>query len=99
MPTSGEPPYTLSADINGAEFIDNVYYRASVRSSGATGNCPTRGTAAPLSPTSLNALIKTGTTTSTLDVPLGDCRTYTLEIFDVSDNSLVAEASTSVDNV
>lgn len=98
-PTSGAGPYTFTAVFDDPTFIDGVNYSISVRSSGAVGSCPQRGSAEPFPPADIATLLNTGSVTVTFVIPAGSCRTFTLDVLRVSNNTSVANSSVSVNNV
>ena len=98
-PTSGAPPYLLSAVIDKSAFVDNVYYRATLRASTSAGSCPLIGVENIFSQTQINTLVTTGNLSASSAVPSGSCRTFTLQLLRVLDNSVVASSSVYVNNV
>lgn len=98
-PTSGDAPYTLSASFVDTTYIDGVNYRVRVQSSVSVGSCPSIGTSEPLGVSQVNQLVVSGSTITNPVVPAGSCRTFTLDILRLSDNSVVDSSSVSVDNI
>lgn len=99
-PTSGDGPYTVTATVANSENIDGVNYYATVGTDVGVGSCPLEGSSNLWEQFSVDLLLNTGTrTTSYPNVPAGSCRTLSLRIMRVYDNSVVAVSSASIDNV
>lgn len=98
-PTSGEGPYTLSANISDSQYVDGVVFAAAIRYTSTVGSCPQTGSGVRLDPSQEAALVHTGSTISDVPVPSGSCRAYTLRISRVSDGAVVAISTVHVDNI
>ena len=98
-PTSGEGPYLFTADVNRKALVNGVYYKATVRSSGSTSNCPSSGNGAELSEVLVQELLKNGQVSYESSVPVGNCTTFTLRLIGMSTNVVVSQASVSVNNL
>lgn len=99
-PTRGANPYILNADVDNFSVINGVHYRATVSSTRATGSCPALGVSSAMNANAVAQLVSgvpvdTGAST----VATGDCRTWTLTIIKVSDNSIIDQSSVSVSNL
>lgn len=97
-PTSGEAPYLFTAIIDNASLIDGVLYTATVMYSTSPNSCPLEGNSTPWNAGQINDLINGNGTTVNTSVNPGICRTWTLNVFRVSDSTVVASSSVSVDN-
>lgn len=97
-PTSGAPPYMLSATFAEKHLIDGVQYVLRARNSTGTEVCPTVGTTmAP--PEYAEQLLSVGTYEIIGPVASGSCRTTTLQIVDVLSNTVVSQQSVYVSNI
>ena len=99
-PTSGEPPFTLSAEVSNVEYVDGVNYVASVAFSILSGVCPTQGATVPFSQEDVKSLLDgQDVIRGTTPVATGSCRTYTMQIRRVSDGAVVATSNATIDNI
>lgn len=90
----------LEANVEQFQIIDGVHYRATIASTRAIGSCPTLGITTELSaPLVAQVLSGVATNSGMSTVASGDCRTWTLTIYKVSDNSIFAQSSISVNNI
>lgn len=97
-PTSGAPPYVLSATFAEQYLIDGVRYLLRARNSTSTGVCPTVGTT--MAPAEYaEQLLSVGTYTIIGPVASGSCRTTTLQIVNVLTGAVVSESSVNVSNI
>ena len=99
-PTSGEPPYTFTADINSKMNIDNVHYALEFRTSTSTTSCPVGVQSGSNQLPPVNALLNTGTFIQNGGaVPVGSCKAHSLIIVDLSDNSVIDYMNVDIDNI
>lgn len=98
-PTSGSAPYVLSATFGNKDSIDNVDYALELRTSVLVGSCFVGvATGNPIAGAA-SSLLNTGVSSVTGSVPAGSCRTYSLIIRDLSNNSILASQNVNVNNV
>lgn len=97
-PTSGDAPYTFTAQISDAVNIDGGRYTLLFQSTTAVGSCPPLGSSTNV-PGGVDALLATGQSTDTVDVPAGSCRTYTLRIRDNELGTYISSENVQVSNV
>lgn len=99
-PTSGDGPYVVSADVSNSHSIDGIHYYATVETSVSGGNCPLSGSGEPWSAFNVGNLISgQSVTTSYPNVPDGSCRTISLRIRRVIDDSVLDISNVSIDNI
>lgn len=97
-PTSGGNEFIISANILNSSAIDNINYKATVCYSTASGSCPSTGSSTCHSQTVVDALVVTGSVTVPISVvPGGSCRTWTLNILQVSNDTVVDSSNAFVD--
>ena len=97
-PTSGDFPYNFTATFLSAMLLDDVRYSLLFQSSTAVGSCPSLGVGTEL-PGGVASLLATGTYTSTISVPAGSCRAYTLRIRDNVTDTFISTETVHVDNI
>lgn len=99
-PTSGDGPYVLSAEIEGADLINGLYSMATVVNSVAVGSCPPRGSGPSLDRSIVDSLVAGNEVQlPTANVPSGSCRSFTLSIVRLSDNAIISSEIATVDNL
>lgn len=98
-PTSGEAPYTFTANVENATLIDGVLYSASVMYSTSSESCPLVGNSTAWSSEQVNNLIFGDSRILNQNVNPNTCRTFTLEILRVSDSTVVASSNVSISNL
>ena len=97
-PTSGAAPYLLTASFAEQHLINGMVYVLRVRSSTEVGVCPLVGFT--LNPTFwATNLLENGSQSVLNNVPSGSCRTTTLQIVELSSNTIVSQMSVNVSNV
>lgn len=97
-PADGAGPYNFTATIASAMFIDNEEYSISLRSSEAVGSCPAQGTSTP-SAAGAAALLTNGVFVTTASVPIGSCRSYTLSIRDIVNDTVISSETVQISNI
>lgn len=99
MPTSGDSPYTYTAEVDNKLGIDLGLYRAEIRGMSATGACPVDVSGATNNQAFADALVYDGVNISTTNVPTGSCRRTVFLIRRLSDNAIVSQMSVDINNV
>lgn len=97
-PTSGEAPYTFTAEFNNQKLIDGVRYILQFRYSEGVGLCPSLGISNNIF-VGIAPLLETGSYVTNAVIPIGSCRAYTLSIKDNVNNVTYNNVTVTVDNV
>ena len=99
-PTSGDAPYTFTAEIKNKDSINFVRYGLEYRVSSSTTACPTGSQTSANVPIVANSILSNGFYVQEGNsVPAGTCRTGSLIIRNLTDNSIVDFKNISIDNL
>lgn len=83
-PTSGDGPYTFTAEFLNKNAFDFGYLLRFSESEPAVGACPPPASATLVIPSTAANLLENGVATRSANVPAGECRTYKIEVRDAS---------------
>lgn len=78
--------------------IDNDKYTLLFQSTTAAGSCPPLGSSTNV-PNGVASILASGTYVSTLDVPAGSCRAYTLRVRDNVAGTFISSETIHVSNI
>lgn len=98
-PSSGAGPYTLTASFANASLLDGVTYALELRASIQDVSCNTGMSEGTNQPGAVQSLLDTGSHVAEQPVNPTLCRTYSLIIRDVVNNTVIQFTNAYIDNL